>query len=127
MALVVSRFSFRTALPEQGGLAGVTYAGRIDVFEQKLLEIVAHGNLAALAALFVEVEHPLVAGVIEVPSLKLGHGAGPGGGVDEDGDDGAVARSHQVRSVERSKQVSCFRHRDRQGLALDNLVAFASD
>ena len=53
----------------------------------------ADRDLARLAAFLLEVQHPLITGVIKTAAAKRGHGAGARGGVDQDGDDGAIAEA----------------------------------
>ncbi len=74
--------------PKEGSvLAGAPKSGRIEVFKNNLLQIVAHRDLARLAALLVEVQRPLIARVIEVAALEFGNGSTARSGVDQDGDD----------------------------------------
>jgi hypothetical protein len=68
--------------------------GRIEVAEDDLLQVVADRDLARFPTLLLEVQHPLVAGMIEAAAAERSHGAGTGGGVDQDGDDGATAQPH---------------------------------
>ena len=78
--------------PEEGSvLSGSPKTGCVDVLENDLLQVVTDRNLTALAALLVEVQHALVARMIKTAALEASHGAGAGGGVDEDGHNGAVA------------------------------------
>ncbi len=53
-------------------LTGAAETGRIEVFKNGLLQIAEDGDLTALAALLVEVQHSLIAGVIETPALERG-------------------------------------------------------
>lgn len=56
--------------PEEGSvLAGRAEACIIDAFKSYFLQVVPDRDLAALAVLLVEVEHALVAGVVEAAAL----------------------------------------------------------
>src|SRR5438552_18391653 len=64
--------------PEEGSiLAGIPEPGRIQVFKDHLLDVVPDRDLARLAAFFLEVQHPLIAGMIKTDALEGGNRAGP--------------------------------------------------
>lgn len=71
--------------------------GGLDVFQDQRFEVMPHRNLARLAALLLEVQHPLIAGMIKIRE-KPGDGAGTRGGVNQNGDDGAIAESNNSGS-----------------------------
>jgi hypothetical protein len=91
-----------SALPysraEEGRVCGsVNDPGCRNALEHNLFEVVARGDLAGLAALLVEVQHPLLAGIIQTGSAERGHGTGASCGVDQNRDDGAIAKTDQVK------------------------------
>ena len=100
MTLSVSGPVLRMRGPEEGSvLRASPNPGRIHVLEEHLLEIMPNRNLPRLAALLVEVEHPLFAGMIKIAAAESGHGAGASGGINKNGDDGAIAQSDDGREV----------------------------
>jgi hypothetical protein len=50
------------------------------------------------------VEHPLIASIIETGTAKFGDGAGAGGRIDKDGDDGAIAETDRAGCIEGLEQ-----------------------
>ena len=76
---------------EQGRVpVGFLQSGSLEVFKQNLGQVVTDGDLARLAALLVEVEHPLIAGIVKTGAAEFRDGAGAGGRLNKDGDDGAI-------------------------------------
>jgi hypothetical protein len=66
---------------EEGSiLTSVPQACGIVVRRDHLFQVVPDGDLAALAALLLEVQHPLLAGIIETAAAERSHGAGAGSG-----------------------------------------------
>lgn len=57
----------------------------------------ADRDLAALADSLVEVQHPLITGMIKTATSECGLGADSGSDVDEDSDDGAIAKACDSR------------------------------
>ena len=79
---------------EEGGLIGLARkAGRIDVGFHLELEIVPGGDQVDLAAFLAEVEPPLHSIRVIIADLELGDGAGAGGGIGEDHEQGLVAEA----------------------------------
>ena len=48
-------------------------AGPLDVFNKHQLQVMPGGNLAALATLALEVQHPLIASMVRASSAQQGH------------------------------------------------------
>ena len=66
-------------------------ASGVQILKQLGLQVVSHGKLAALSALVVKVEHPLLASVVAVAAFELGDGSGSGGGGGKHRDDCPVS------------------------------------
>src|SRR5581483_11304301 len=88
-----------TCLPigraEQGSaFGGIPQPGRIKVIEYHPLQIVPHRDFPALAALLIEVQHPLVSGIVETTALERGDGIGSADGIDENANNGTIPQLH---------------------------------
>lgn len=71
---------FANSRPEEGSVfRRVVQARGLYVGRNHLFEVVPHGDLARLASLLLEVEHPLIAGMIKTGAAEFGHGAGASG------------------------------------------------
>jgi len=91
------------------------------------------GDVAEVAAYFVEAEHELTAVVVEVATTHLGDRSGPHGGVDHDGDDGPVAQADDVAGVDAGEYIARLLdgqsrrcHGDERKLAASGLAAYDS-
>lgn len=114
-------------------------ACRVDIGGDHPLEVVTHGDFAGPAALFLEAEHPPVAGEVEVAAVQPGRGARAGGGIGENGQDGAIAQPDDAgflfflgaalwfRRARRCEKLASVLYGDFRGLALDDLVALLAD
>src|ERR1700687_486327 len=71
-----------------------------------------HRDLAALAALLIKVEHPLITSMIKTPALQGRHGTGAGRRVDENTNDGSIpiAREYLNRVPQEYRTVLAQRH-----------------
>jgi hypothetical protein len=84
-------------LPSRRVLGRLLQACHLDVGRNHLLKVVADRDFARLATFLLEVEHPLVAGVVEISAGKPGAGsrAGRAGtGIGEYRQNGAIAQAH---------------------------------
>jgi len=109
--------------PEEGSvLRCIAEPRRLYIFKERLFEIVAYRDLPRFAALLLEVEHPLIAGIVKIAAPETGDGARPGGRIDQNGDDRAVAQTDKRRSPDRSEQFPGAFHPDLGCLAFDDLI-----
>ena len=61
--------------PEEGSVfRRVPETGLIQVFKKHLFQIVPDGDIARLAAFLIEVQHPLLAGIVQTAAPDTGHG-----------------------------------------------------
>ena len=99
-AFSVSRPVFRMAVRKRGVSLRASRSPAASMYSKSICSRSWRTGISRrLAAFLLEVEHPLVAGVIEAAAAEPGHGAGAGGGVDQDGEDGAIAETdHGSRS-----------------------------
>lgn len=67
--------------PTESACGHLSYAGRLDVGDDKLLQVISNRSLAGLASLFGKAETGLVSRPIEVGSSQFGNGSDTSGGV----------------------------------------------
>ena len=107
--------------------AGPGAVGGGKVAGHELLQVVPHRDLAGLAAFLSESQAVLVAGVEVVADSESGDRADSRRRVDQNADDGPIAKTDDMAGVDASKQPPGLVHRDFRRFALDHLVPLAPD
>ena len=95
--LPVSCFGPAVRRPEQRRILGLAGdARRIDIGQYKAFQVVPHRDFPALAALFLEPQHVLLAVVLEIAQPQLGDRPGPAGGIGQRGEDRPVPQARRT-------------------------------
>jgi hypothetical protein len=97
IAIIGQAPAFAVGATEEGYFAVILGDTRgSDVFVEPARQVMAHRNLAILAAFFPEAEHVVIAQVPVVGQAEFSHGADAGASIGQDAEDGAIAQADDM-------------------------------